>query len=102
MFTFREHPRGVFSERPEPADTDATLATSPLEREMREVNRRTDNGSCWSISGVRNMVGLDLARRYNTEDWQDIWDQPEEKYSFKFSVKVQAEMVYSNSNVKTT
>jgi hypothetical protein len=102
VFTFREHPQGVFSERPEPEDTDAALATSPLEREMREVNRRTDNGSRWSISGVRNMVGLDLARRYNTEDWQELWAQPKEKYSFKFSVKVQAEMVYSNSNVKTT
>ncbi|MFO7943165.1 MAG: hypothetical protein R6U51_02530, partial [Anaerolineales bacterium] len=58
-------------------------------------------GSRWSIPGVKNMISLDLSRRYDDQRWQDIWDQPQEEYSFKFSVKVQAEMVYSNSNVKT-
>ena len=58
VFTFREHPQGVFSERPEFDDTDAALATSPLEREMREINQRTDNGSRWSISGVKKNGGF--------------------------------------------
>ncbi|MFO7943593.1 MAG: transposase [Anaerolineales bacterium] len=101
VFTFRKYPEGVFSERSSTKNSQAPLATSPLEREMREVNRRTDNGSRWSIPGVKNMISLDLSRRYDDQRWQDIWDQPQEEYSFKFSVKVQAEMVYSNSNVKT-
>ncbi|MFO7945146.1 MAG: hypothetical protein R6U51_12695 [Anaerolineales bacterium] len=37
VFTFRAHPRGVFSKRQEPENTDAALATSPLEREMIEM-----------------------------------------------------------------
>jgi transposase-like protein len=102
VFTFRKYPEGFFTSRSSPANSQAPLATSPLEREMREINRRTDNGSRWSIPGVKNMIRLDLTRRYHGRQWQDAWDLPQEKYSFKFSVKVQAEMVYSKSNVKTT
>lgn len=102
VFTFRKYPKGIFSSRSSPKGSQAPLATSPLEREMREVNRRTDNGSRWSILGVKNMIRLDLTRRYDEQRWQDIWDLPREKYTFKFSVKVQAEMVYSKSNVNTT
>ncbi len=50
---------------------------------------------------MKNMVSLDLTRRYDDQRWRDVWDQPQEEYSFKFFVKVQAEMVYSKSNVKT-
>lgn len=30
--------------------------TSPVEREMREINRRADIGVRWSVSGIENLL----------------------------------------------
>jgi predicted metal-binding protein len=43
MATFREH--GIFG-----------FTTSPVEREMREINRRVDIGVRWSVPGVENLL----------------------------------------------
>jgi len=60
----------VFHE-PAPAERTTGLA----ERAMREINRRIDNGARWSVSGVRNLLKLRLARRYNPEDYDRLWSR---------------------------
>jgi hypothetical protein len=69
VFTYREHPDGMlFDERKlEPC---AISSTSPLEQQIREINRRTDGGVRWSVTGVQNLIGLDLACRTSSA-W--IW-----------------------------
>ncbi|MFO7742113.1 MAG: hypothetical protein R6X31_07350, partial [Anaerolineae bacterium] len=61
-FTYRERPVGIFSDD-EGRHPQAIKSTSPAERQMREINRRTDVGVRWSIPGVKNLLALDLARR---------------------------------------
>ncbi len=39
--------------------------TSPLEREMRELNRRADVGARWSIKGIENVLKVLMHRRLN-------------------------------------
>ncbi len=104
VFTFRQHPDGVFTERPWTETCQALLATSPLEREMREIDRRTDNGSRWSVPGVRHLVGLDLVRRYDAPQWQRLWQLPETSClpGSASILKVQVETLWLASNVKTT
>jgi hypothetical protein len=51
----------------------AARTTSPAEREMREVNRRTDVGVLWSIKGVNNMLKLRHALRLNPDDFDRVW-----------------------------
>lgn len=67
VFTFITHPdagRLVFGDKGKPE-----LATSVLERVMREMNRRTDIGVRWSVNGVRSILMLKLARKYNHPQW---------------------------------
>ena len=48
--------------------------TSLLERTMREINRRVDPpGNRWLVPGVRSMVNLILARRFNHPAWRALW-----------------------------
>lgn len=47
--------------------------TSAAEREMREVNRRTDVGVLWSLRGVDNMLRLRHALRLNPDDFERVW-----------------------------
>ncbi len=47
--------------------------TALAEREMRELNRRTDVGVRWSLSGVSNLLRLRLAQRHNPDDYERIW-----------------------------
>jgi len=103
-FTFREHPEGIFAGRSWTQGSQALLGTSPLEREMREIDRRTDNRSRWSVPGVRHLVGLDLVRRYDVSQWQRLWQladtlQPPDSVMI---LKVQAETLGPALNVKTT
>lgn len=58
----------VFHEPP-PVERTTGLA----ERAMREVNRRVDNGARWSVEGVKNLLKLRLARRYNPDDYARLW-----------------------------
>lgn len=48
--------------------------TSLVERQMREVNRRMENGSRWSETGARNLLRLRLARRHNPDDYALVWN----------------------------
>lgn len=47
--------------------------TALAEREMRELNRRTDVGVRWSLSGVTNLMRLRLAQRHNPDDYERVW-----------------------------
>ena len=48
--------------------------TSLLERTMREINRRVDPpGNRWLVPGVRSMVNLVLARRFDHPAWRGLW-----------------------------
>jgi hypothetical protein len=51
----------------------AQRTTSPAEREMREINRRTDVGAQWSVSGINNMLKLRHGMRLNPDDYERIW-----------------------------
>jgi hypothetical protein len=46
-------------------ETFAYIDTSPLEREMRELNRRTDIGVRWSPKGLENVLKLMFHQRLN-------------------------------------
>lgn len=51
----------------------AERTTSIAEREMREINRRTDVGARWSESGVDHMLRLRHAKRINPDDFERVW-----------------------------
>jgi hypothetical protein len=48
------------------------LGTGVLERVMRELNRRTDVGVRWSIPGLRALLMLKLARKYDHPAWSNL------------------------------
>jgi hypothetical protein len=48
--------------------------TSIVERQMREINRRTDVGARWSVPGIFNLMRLRLAKRHNPDDYQRVWN----------------------------
>jgi hypothetical protein len=47
--------------------------SSVAEREMREINRRTDVGVRWSEEGVNNLLKLRAAKRINQDDFERVW-----------------------------
>jgi len=101
VFTYREHPDGMFFNwrRPEPC---AISSTSPLERQMREINRRTDVGARWTVPGVENLIGLDWVRRFDPEQWQTSWHLPQQAitdFIVRLQVRTKAE---PPPDVKTT
>jgi hypothetical protein len=51
----------------------AERTTSIIEREMREINRRTDVGVRWSVSGVNHMLRLRHSKRINPDDFERVW-----------------------------
>lgn len=59
----------------------AARTTSPAEREMREINRRTNVGVLWSVRGVDNMLKLRHALRLNPDDFDRVWT-PVQKLRF--------------------
>lgn len=54
-------------------EPSAERTTSVIEREMREINRRTDVGVRWSVRGVANMLRLRQAYRINPDDFERVW-----------------------------
>lgn len=60
----------------------AARTTSLAEREMREVNRRTDVGVLWSTKGVNNMLKLRHALRLNPDDFDRVW-RPVQPITFR-------------------
>jgi hypothetical protein len=51
--------------------------TSVIEREMREINRRTDVGARWSVPGVDNLLRLRHSKRINPDDFNRVWSTVE-------------------------
>jgi hypothetical protein len=49
--------------------------TSVIEREMREINRRSDVGVRWSERGIDNLLRLRAARRINKDDFERVWSR---------------------------
>ena len=47
--------------------------TSVIEREMREINRRTDIGARWSVPGVDHLLRLRHSKRINPDDFERVW-----------------------------
>lgn len=47
--------------------------TSVIEREMREINRRSDVGVRWSERGINNLLRLRAAKRINKDDFERVW-----------------------------
>ncbi|HEU4322223.1 MAG TPA: transposase [Roseiflexaceae bacterium] len=47
--------------------------TSVIEREMREINRRSDVGVRWSERGIDNLLRLRAAKRINKDDFESVW-----------------------------
>lgn len=47
--------------------------TSVIEREMREINRRTDVGARWSEPGVDRLLRLRHSKRINPDDFERVW-----------------------------
>lgn len=54
-------------------DRKAPVATSYIERQMREINRRVDNGARWKQSGILNLLRMRSARRLAPEKWDALW-----------------------------
>jgi hypothetical protein len=47
--------------------------TSVIEREMREINRRTDVGARWTVPGVDHLLRLRHSKRINPDDFDRVW-----------------------------
>jgi Transposase, Mutator family len=60
--------QNVLFEVPSPERT-----TSVIEREMREINRRSDVGVRWSERGIDNLLRLRAAKRINKDDFERVW-----------------------------
>jgi hypothetical protein len=103
VFTYREQPDGMFFDEHR-NELLAISTTSPVERQMREINRRTDVGARWSIPGVTNLISLDLVRRFDPDQWRSLWKLPQRPFSslsvVKLPMRVDVELL--SSNVKTT
>src|SRR5688500_17030142 len=54
-------------------EASAEVTTSLIERQMREVDRRTWVGARWSTSGVRNLMLLSMLRRHNADHYAPVW-----------------------------
>jgi hypothetical protein len=102
VFTYRQRPAGLFDDRVWSSDCHALLTTSPVEREMREIDRRTDNGARWSTPGVQNLIGLDLVRRFDRSQWHSLWQLPEPGQVDHSVFKVQVTVCPLSPNVTTT
>jgi hypothetical protein len=46
--------------------------TSPVEREMREINRRADIGVRWSIPGIENLLLVKTDLALNGPKWKKV------------------------------
>lgn len=53
----------------------AYKANSPIEREMRELNRRTDVGARWTKKGLLSVLNLRLAYEKRHDSWVTYWDK---------------------------
>jgi len=54
----------------------APVATGYIERQMREINRRVDNGTRWTEAGIARLLRLAVLRRLAHDQWDRLWLQP--------------------------
>jgi hypothetical protein len=73
-FTFLTHPDAGWLVAGHKGRPD--VGTGVLERVMREMNRRTDNGVRWSITGIRALLMTKLQHKYHHGPWSPSGDQP--------------------------
>jgi len=102
LFAYREQPDGMFfdQQRQEPL---AISSTSPVERQMREINRRTDVGARWQPAGVTNLLRLDLIRRFDMQQWDLLWDLPRSGHDESLTANLQVSVsVRPSPNVNTS
>jgi hypothetical protein len=102
LFAYREQPDGMFfdQQRQEPL---AISSTSPVERQMREINRRTDVGARWQPAGVTNLLRLDLIRRFDMQQWDLLWDLPRSDHAEHLTANLQVSVsVRPSPNVNTS
>jgi hypothetical protein len=62
----------IYAERPE---AFAVETTAPAEREMRELNRRFENGGQWTRSGAENLLRWHQVYRHAPAQWNDWFDR---------------------------
>ena len=61
---------GVYARTdPPPATGFAVKTTAPAEREMRELNRRFENGGQWTRSGAENLLQWHQVYRHDPKRW---------------------------------
>ncbi len=60
----------ILYELPSPERT-----TSLQERQMREINRRIENGARWSETGALHLLRLRLAWTHNPDDYARLWSR---------------------------
>lgn len=68
--TMLQHVSGYLLSDRRPAER----TTSVIEREMREINRRTDVGRRWSIQGIDHLLRLRHSQRINPDDFHRVWN----------------------------
>lgn len=68
--TMLQHVSGYVTSSRRPSER----TTSVIEREMREINRRTDVGARWSIPGVDHLLRLRHSQRINPDDFHRVWN----------------------------
>ena len=56
-----------------------------IERQMREVNRRMENGSRWTEKGAQNLLNLKFIEELNPESYDYLW-KLRKKHKSEFSV----------------
>lgn len=61
---------GVYARSdPPPSASFAVETTAPVEREMRELNRRFENGGQWTRSGAENLLQWHQIYRHDSKRW---------------------------------
>jgi YgiT-type zinc finger domain-containing protein len=61
---------GVYARSDPPPSADfAVETTAPVEREMRELNRRFENGGQWTRSGAENLLQWHQIYRHDSKRW---------------------------------
>jgi len=64
----------IYADRPE---TLTVETTAPAEREMRELNRRFENGGQWTRPGAENLLRWHQIYRHAPEQWAKWFTDPE-------------------------
>lgn len=62
----------IYAGRPEAFTVETT---APVEREMRELNRRFENGGQWTRSGAENLLRWHQIYRHAPAQWNDWFDR---------------------------